>query len=84
MERAVADQIIEYMTTHNLMMPTQHGATKDPSPTTGIAAIHDFLLQAAESRHFTSILLIDLTAAYYLKDHKILDLSWKHMVLDKK
>ena len=72
-EKVVAEQIIEYMVENNLMKEEQHGALKDHSPITALASIQDILLNNAESKKLTGILLIDLTAAYDLIDHEILD-----------
>ena len=72
-ERVVAEQLVQHISENNLITPDQHGATKWHSPTTGIAAIQDYLLQAAENKELAAMLLIDLTAAYELIDHRILD-----------
>ena len=71
-ERAVAEQILDYMTEKELMNDEQHGAIKDHSPITATACLHDLLLQGAEEKMLTSVLLIDLTAAYDMIDHGIL------------
>ena len=74
-ERVVAEQMIEYMMVNGLMKDEQHGALKDHSPITALASIQDILLNNAEHKNLTSILLIDLTAAYDLIDHEILDMK---------
>ena len=72
-ERVVAEQIVSYMIENNLMKDEQHGAIKHHSPHTALAVIQDILLSGAEEKMLTSILLIDLTAAYDLIDHSILE-----------
>ena len=71
-ERASAEQILSYMVENELMNDEQHGAMKNHSPITAIACIQDLLLQGAEEKDLTGILLIDLTAAYDTLDHEIL------------
>ena len=72
-EREAADQILNYMIDNHLLNEVQHGAMKDLSPVTATACIQDLLLQGAEEKFLTGILLIDLTAAYDTIDHEILD-----------
>ena len=61
------------MTEKNLMNEEQQGSIKDHSPLTAIACIGDILMESAEENNLASILLIDLTAAYDLIDHEILE-----------
>ena len=68
-ERAVAEQITEYMVKNKLMSKSQHGVMKDLTPVTAIICIQDILMEAAEQKDLASILLIDLTAAFDLVDH---------------
>ena len=72
-EREAADQILDYMTSNHLFNDEQHGAMKDLSPITTTACVQDLLLQGAEEKFLTGVLLIDLTAAYNTIDHEILD-----------
>ena len=74
-ERVVAEQITLYMIENNLKSDVQHGAIKDHSPLTAMAC-----MKGADEKNFTSILLIDLTAAYDLIDHDILDRKLKSYV----
>ena len=72
-EREVADQILEYMLNNQLLNDEQHGAMKDLSPVSATACIQDLLLQGAEEKLLTIVLLIDLTAVYDTIYHEILD-----------
>ena len=72
-EKVVAEQIVNYMIENRLMKDEQHGAMKHHSPRTALAVIQDILLSGAEDKMMTSILLIDLTAAYDLIYHSILE-----------
>ena len=63
-EREAADQILEHMIKNHLLNEGQHGAMKDLSPITAAACIQDILLQGAEEKMLTGVLLIDHTAAY--------------------
>ena len=73
----MAEQIVDYMIENGLMTKHQHGAMKELSQITAIMCIQDIIMKAAEQKEFTSILLIDLTAAYDLVDHEILDKKLK-------
>ena len=59
------------------MNDEQHGTLKDHSPLTATTCIQNLLISGAEERTLTSILLIDLTAAYEMIDHDTLDKKLK-------
>ena len=81
-ERVVAEQITAHMI-DKLMSEEQHGTIKDHSPLTAMTCIQDNLMTGADEKTFTSILLIDLTAAYDLIDHEILDKKLKVYKFDE-
>ena len=70
--RAVYEQITGYFEMHSLWHTNNHGFRPNHSTTTAISQIYDIWISALESKKLTAALLLDLTAAFDVVDHKIL------------
>ena len=71
-EAAVYEQVEVHFTTNHLWHPNHHGFKPYHSTATAISQIYDFWIRAAENKELTAALLLDLSAAFDVVDHKIL------------
>ena len=71
-ERAVAFQVVNHFTTHNLFHKNHHGGIANHSTATALIQLHNVFLEASENKRLSAVLLLDQSAAYNLLDHKIL------------
>ena len=71
-ERAVAFQVVDHFTTHNLFHKNHHGGIANHSTATALIQLHNMFLEASENKRLSAVLLLDQSAAYDLLDHKIL------------
>ena len=71
-EAAVFDQVSEHFSKNHLWHPNHHGFRPNHSTATALAQLYDFWIQKAEDNELSAALLLDLSAAYDVVDHKIL------------
>lgn len=71
-ERAVAEQLHEYLTVYKLLPRNQSAYRKFHSTETALLRVWSDILMAADCRHVTLLSLIDLSAAFDCVDHGIL------------
>ena len=71
-EAAVYEQVEEHFTRNKLWHPNHHGFKANHSTATAINQIYDLWIRAAENTELTAALLLDLSAAFDVVDHKIL------------
>jgi hypothetical protein len=71
-EAAVYEQVETHFTSNNLWHPNHHGFKAYHSTATAITQIYDIWIRAAENKELTAALLLDLSAAFDVVDHKIL------------
>ena len=71
-EAAVYEQVEIHFTSNNLWHPNHHGFKAYHSTATAITQIYDIWIRAAENKELTAALLLDLSAAFDVVDHKIL------------
>ena len=71
-EYAVHEQVYEHFTSNLLFHGNHHGFLGNRNTATALIQIHDILLNAAEDKKFSAALLLDLSAAFDIVDHKIL------------
>ena len=65
-------QLSNHFCDHHLMHPNNHRFRKNHSTATAIAQLQDMWLLAANKGEINAALLLDLSAAFDLVDHKIL------------
>ena len=71
-EKAVYTQIYRYFTANKLFHPNLHGFRRNRSTQTALIQMHDRWVKAAELGQVTGIILLDLSVAFDLVNHKIL------------
>ena len=71
-EAAVFDQVAEHFSSNKLWHPNHHGFRPHHSTATALCQLYDFWIRAAESKELSAALLLDLSAAFDVVDHKIL------------
>ena len=71
-EAAVNEQILAHFLENNLWHPNHHGFRKNHSTATAIAQLYNFWIKNAEDTKLSAALLLDLSAAFDVVDHKIL------------
>ena len=71
-ERAVYDQLYDYLQTNDLIHPNHHGFLKCSSTSTALQHIHDIWLQHMDKGKLASAVFLDLSAGFDVINHNIL------------
>ena len=71
-EAAVFEQVSEHFSRNNLWHPNHHGFRPNHSTATALSQMYDFWIRGAEKTELTAALLLDLSAAFDVVDHRIL------------
>ena len=71
-EAAVFDQIAEHFSVNKLWHPNHHGFRPNHSTATALSQLYDIWISKAEDQELSATLLLDLSAAFDVVDHKIL------------
>ena len=71
-EKAIYDQVFNHFIINHLFHPNNHGFRPNHSTVTALIQLQDLWLKAAEKGEISAALLLDLSAAFDLVDHKIL------------
>jgi hypothetical protein len=79
-EKAVAAQLSQHLTTNNLQEVMQSAYRPCHSVETALLRIHDDILRAMDSKQGVFLILLDLSAAFDTIDHDILLSRLEHMV----
>ena len=72
LEYAIFDQLMEHFLSNNLFHPNHHGFLPYHNTSTALAQMFDLWVRAAEDQELSATLLLDLSAAFDLIDHKVL------------
>jgi hypothetical protein len=72
LERAIFNQVIEYLNTNNLLHPNHHAYRAQHNTTTALIQMYDGWLQAVESDQLAGVCMLDMSAAFDLVDHDLL------------
>ena len=72
MERAVYDQMYDYLQSNNLIHPNHHGFLKSSSTSTALQHMFDLWLQHLDKGNLSSALFLDLSAGFDVINHRIL------------
>ena len=71
-EAAVFEQTFAHFNLNNLWHANHHGFRPNHSTATALIQLYDLWARGAEEREFTAALLLDLSAAFDVVDHRIL------------
>jgi hypothetical protein len=71
-EAMVFEQTFQHFESNNLWHPNHHGFKPHHSTATAVAQLYDLWVQGAEEKELSAALLLDLSAAFDVVDHKIL------------
>ena len=82
-EKIVYKQLYKYFTENRLFHPNLHGYRQNRSTQTALIQMHDKWVKAANEGEITGVVLLDLSAAFYLVDHQILLQKLKIYGLDE-
>ena len=72
LERCVIDQLLEHIRTNNLMEPLQSAYRPHHSTETALLRVRTDILKAMDNQEVACLVLLDLSAAFDMVDHKIL------------
>ena len=70
-EKVVYEQVYEHFASNALFHRNHHGFLGNHSTATALLQLHDMWLTAAENKELSAVLLLDLSAAFDIVDHKI-------------
>ena len=72
LERAIFQQLIEYLEGNNILHPSHHGFRRNHSTATALLEMHNTWIEALEEDEISAVVLLDLSAAFDLVDTNIL------------
>ena len=72
LERAVFHQLVEYLDENSLIHPNHHGSRKGHNTTTALIQMYDYWVKAVDNGEMAGAMMLDLSAAFDMVDHKIL------------
>ena len=71
-ERAIFQQIIQYLEDNNLLHPSHHGFRTKHNTATALLQMFDTWIDALENNDISAVIMLDLSAAFDVVDHSIL------------
>ena len=71
-EKAIFNQLVQYLETNQLIHPNHHGGRKGHSTTTALVQMYNKWVEEMEEGKLVGVLMIDQSAAFDLCDHQIL------------
>jgi hypothetical protein len=72
LERAVFQQLVEYLDLNNLLKPDHHGSRQGHSTATALIQMYDQWLDQVDDGMMVGVMMIDLSAAFDMVDHELL------------
>ena len=72
LERVVFNQIIEYLSSNNLLHPSHHAYRANHNTTTALIQMYDEWVTAYDDGELSGVCLLDMSAAFDIVDHSIL------------
>ena len=71
-EKAIFNQLVQYLETNKLIHPNHHGGRKGHSTTTALVQMYNKWVEEMEEGKLVGVLMIDQSAVFDLCDHEIL------------
>ena len=72
LERVIFEQMIFYLEENHLLHHSHHGFRANHSTATALIEMYDQWIEAYENNEVTAVVMLDLSAAFDVVDHKIL------------
>ena len=72
LERAIFNQLIEYLETNDLLHPSHHGFRKNHSTASALLQMNHSWIEALEDKEITAVIMLDMSAAFDLVDSSLL------------
>ena len=72
LERAIFEQMIQYLEGNNLLHPSHHGFRSHHSTVTALIEMYDQWVEGFENGMLSAVVMLDLSAAFDVVDHSIL------------
>ena len=72
LEKAVFLQLVEYLDTNGLLHPNHHGSRQHHNTATALIQMYDQWLEEVEDGKMVGVMMVDLSAAFDMVDHKLL------------
>ena len=72
LERAIFEQMIQYLEENNLLHPSHHGFRSHHSTVTALIEMYDQWVEGFENGMLSAVVMLDLSAAFDVVDHTIL------------
>ena len=83
LERAIFQQLINYLNENSLLHPNHHGSRRGHNTATALIQMYDYWVNAVESGEMAGAMMLDLSAAFDMVDYSILLEKLKLMGLDQ-
>ena len=72
LERVIFNQLVKYLTEHELLHPNHHAYRASHNTTTALIQMYDVWLQALEAGELAGVCFLDMSAAFDIVDHNLL------------
>ena len=72
LEKAVFQQLVEYLDQNNLLSPDHHGSRQGHNTATALTQMYDQWLDQVDDGMILGVMMIPLSAAFDMVDHEIL------------
>ena len=72
LERCIFVQMVKYLEENNLLHPSHHGFRAKHRTVTALIQMYNTLIDAFERNEVSAVLMLDMSAAFDVVDHKIL------------
>ena len=72
LEKAVFQQLVQYLDQTNLLSPDHHGSRQGHNTATALTQMYDQWLDQVDDGMMVGVMMIDLSAAFDMVDHEIL------------
>ena len=72
LERAIFNQLVEYLDLNNLIHMNHHGSRKGHNTASALLQMYDQWIEAADDGDMVGVMMVDLSAAFDMVDHSLL------------
>ena len=72
LEKIVFNQVVEYIERNKILHPSHHGSRANFNTSTAVIEMQSYWIDAMERGEVTGVMMLDLSAAFDLVDHRLL------------